>query len=51
MRRKLANDPELILDVLRLYKADLAGIVVESTYNWYWLVDLLMDEGYIPTLL
>jgi transposase len=46
MRRKLANDPELILDVLRLYKADLAGIVVESTYNWYWLVDLLMDEGY-----
>jgi transposase len=22
------------------------GIVVESTYNWYWLVDLLMEEGY-----
>jgi transposase len=20
--------------------------VVESTFNWYWLVDALMDEGY-----
>jgi len=20
--------------------------VVESTYNWYWLVDGLMEEGY-----
>jgi len=24
----------------------LAGIVVESTYNWYWLVDGLMAAGY-----
>ena len=22
------------------------GIAVESTYNWYWLVDGLMEEGY-----
>jgi hypothetical protein len=20
--------------------------VIESTYNWYWLVDGLMDQGY-----
>jgi transposase len=46
VRKKLRNDPELILDVLKPYKADMVGIVVESTYNWYWLVDLLMDEGY-----
>ena len=25
---------------------ELAGIVVESTYNWYWLVDELMKSGY-----
>ena len=25
---------------------DVAGVVVESTFNWYWLVDLLMDHGY-----
>ncbi len=24
----------------------IAGIAVESTYNWYWLVDMLMTEGY-----
>ena len=22
------------------------GVVVESTYNWYWLVDGLMADGY-----
>jgi len=27
-------------------KDGIAGIVVESTYNWYWLVDLLQEEGY-----
>jgi len=45
-RRKLANDPTSILDTLKPYKEDIAGIAVESTYNWYWLVDLLMAEGY-----
>ena len=28
------------------FKAAIEGIVVESTYNWYWLVDMLMEEGY-----
>lgn len=45
-RKKLPNDPEIILNALKLYKDDIVGIVVESTYNWYWLVDLLMAEGY-----
>jgi len=27
-------------------KDELKGFVVESTYNWYWLVDGLMDAGY-----
>lgn len=44
--KKLANDPQVILHALKPMKADLAGLVVESTYNWYWLVDALMDEGY-----
>ena len=25
---------------------EIAGIVVESTYNWYWLVDGLEEHGY-----
>lgn len=45
-KKKLANDPESILESLKPYKKDIVGIVVESTYNWYWLVDTLMDEGY-----
>jgi transposase len=45
-KKKLANDPNLILRTLQPFKKDLKGIVVESTYNWYWLVDLLMDNGY-----
>jgi transposase len=45
-KRKLANDPVKILDALKPFRDDIVGIAVESTYNWYWLVDLLMAEGY-----
>ncbi len=45
-KKKLHNDPELIRETLRPFKADVEGIVVESTYNWYFMVDLLKDEGY-----
>lgn len=44
--KKIPNEPDLILACLAIYKKDMAGIVVESTFNWYWLVDLLMDAGY-----
>jgi len=45
-KRKLPNQPDVILAELEPFKKDIVGIVVESTFNWYWLVDLLMDEGY-----
>lgn len=45
-KKKLANDPAIILESLKPYKEQIVGIVVESTYNWYWLVDTLMNEGY-----
>ena len=45
-KKKLRNDPNLISTMLRRFKKDIIGVVVESTYNWYWLVDLLTDEGY-----
>jgi len=44
--RKLANDKRRIISALVPYKEEIAGIAVESTYNWYWLVDTLMEEGY-----
>lgn len=44
--RKLPNDRSAIIATLSPYEGSIAGIVVESTYNWYWLVDALMAEGY-----
>jgi transposase len=35
-----------ILQLLEPYKAQIAQVAVESTYNWYWLVDGLEDHGY-----
>lgn len=44
--KKLPNDPDVVLLFLRPYAEDIVGVVIESTYNWYWLVDALMDSGY-----
>ena len=40
------NDLPLIFSVLAPYKDELEGVAVESTFNWYWLVDGLMEAGY-----
>jgi len=45
-QRRLANDLAGILRALEPHRDELIGVVVESTYNWYWLVDGLMDAGY-----
>ena len=44
--KRLPNDLALITQQLAAYRESLEGIVVESTYNWYWLVDGLMDAGH-----
>jgi transposase len=45
-QKRLSNDLVLILKELSRYREMIAGIVVESTYNWYWLVDGLKEAGY-----
>ena len=45
-QRRLANDLPIILKELEPFRDEVAGIVVESTYNWYWLVDGLKAHGY-----
>jgi transposase len=45
-RRRLSNDAAVILAALGPFGERIVGLVVESTYNWYWLVDALMDAGY-----
>ena len=44
--KRVPNDLSLIVDTLEPFACRLKGIVIESTYNWYWLVDGLMDAGY-----
>lgn len=45
-QRRLKNDLKRILAVMDLYGGAIEGIAIESTFNWYWLVDGLMEAGY-----
>lgn len=45
-KKKMPNELVLIRQTLQPFQEELVGIAVESTYNWYWLVDGLMEEGY-----
>jgi len=45
-KKRVPNHIEQILETLNPFRDRLKGLVVESTFNWYWLVDGLMDAGY-----
>jgi transposase len=45
-RKKQCCDLDQILKGLEPFKDNIEGIAVESTYNWYWLVDGLIAAGY-----
>ena len=45
-RKKLPNDINTIRNTLKPFHKDMEGIAVESTFNWYWLVDGLKDSRY-----
>jgi len=45
-KRRIPNDLFTILLQLGPYSRDIEGLVVESTFNWYWLVDGLRETGY-----
>ena len=45
-QKRLPNHLPTILDLLAPYHVEIMGFVVASTYNWYWLVDGLMEAGY-----
>jgi len=49
-RRKLANKLELFVAELEPYRATLQGVAIESTFNWYWLVDGLRAKNF-PVML
>lgn len=43
---RLPNEIDTILHHLSPYHKAIQGLAIESTYNWYWLVDALMDADY-----
>jgi hypothetical protein len=45
-KKKVRNDLKTVLWQLEPYRSGMEGVVVESTFNWYWMVDGLMDNGY-----
>jgi transposase len=50
LEKRLPNDLSGTLKTLEPHRAQITGIAVESTFNWYWLVDGLMDAGYCVKL-
>ena len=44
--KKLPCDLSAVLQALKPFQKRLKSIAVESTFNWYWLVDGLQDAGY-----
>src|SRR5210317_1097717 len=44
--KRVSDNLPLIIKTLEPFQDQLQGIFVESTYNWYWLIDGLMDAGY-----
>jgi len=49
-QKRLPNKIETVLQSLEPFRGSLEDIVVESTYNWYWIVDGLQKEGYKVSL-
>ena len=45
-RRRLPAELPTILQALHPYQPQLKAIAVESTFNWYWLVDGLQEADY-----
>jgi transposase len=46
VHKKLPCELSAILQLLEPYKDRIATVAIESTFNWYWLVDGLQDHGY-----
>ncbi len=44
--KRHSNQLDDVLRALDPFQDSLKGVVVESTFNWYWLVDGLQEHGY-----
>jgi len=46
LRKRLPNKLPVVLESLAPFRSRLKVVAVESTYNWYWLVDALQEQKY-----
>lgn len=46
LQKRMPCDLERIIQTLEPYRKRIDTVAVESTFNWYWLVDGLQDHGY-----
>lgn len=44
--KRIDNDLDTTIALLSPYKKELKAVAVESTFNWYWLVDGLIENGF-----
>jgi len=44
--RKLDNEARLLIACLAEFKDKLIAVAIESTFNWYWLSDALIEAGF-----
>lgn len=44
--RRVSNRLDMVLEALEPFREQIQAIAVESTFNWYWLVDGLKEAGY-----
>jgi len=48
--KRVPNDLAKVIALLEPHRDALVGVVVESTFNWYWLVDGLVEHGFTVKL-
>ncbi|HXI11602.1 MAG TPA: transposase [Thermoanaerobaculia bacterium] len=49
-QRKLPNELSAFVKELSPFRDTLKGVAIESTFNWYWLVDGLISHDFPTTL-
>lgn len=49
-QKRLPNSLSDVITSLAPFRDQLKAVAVESTFNWYWLVDGLQEHGFSPVL-
>lgn len=45
-QKRLPNNLTSVLSALEPFRSELIAVAVESTFNWYWMVDRLIEHEY-----